>query len=149
MSLTSTLEGYLRTAAGTMSAPPCNSVRPGEPDNVNLPTIAYWFQGVRTWEANTLNQTQELSGWHIRIYAPATIRYTPADGGIELWVSDLTNAIRGQLYGHVGAGGTATGQGMELTDAIPGWAQVPNGILCRVVDMDWWAMLSNVHPIAV
>lgn len=150
MSLTTQLAAYLQAAADTMTGPPVEGgVRAGEPDNVNLPTIAYWYLGVRTWEANTLNRTQELSGWRIRIYCPVSARFVPADGGVDLWIATLTDAVRGQLYGHIGDGGFATGQGMELTDAVAGWAQAPNSQISRTVDMDWWAMLSDVHVIAV
>ena len=146
--LASALSGYLTTAGNAMTGPQLQGgVRPGEPDNVNLPTIAFWFLGTKTWEANTLSKTQELWGWHIRIYAPVGPRYTPIDGGVEAWISQLTQNIRAQLYGNVSAGGAATGVGMELTDATTGYAQM-GAQLNRVVDMEWWAMLSNVSAIA-
>ena len=146
MSVASALAGYLTTAAGAMTGPPIKEVRAGEPDVVNLPTIAYWYVATKTWEANTFSQTQELSVWHIRIYAPVGPRYTPIDGGVEAWIETLVDGIRGQLYGAVALGGAATGGGMELTDATAGWAQV-GGQMCRIVDMEMSAMLSNVHPI--
>ena len=145
--LATALKGYLSTAAAGMSGPPCKTVKSGEPDNVNLPTIAYWFIGLKTWEANTLSKTQILAGWHIRAYLPVGPNFTPINDDVEAWMFNLSMAIYAQLYGHVSAGGAATGIGMELTDAIPGYAQV-GAQLSRVVDMEWWAMLSNVSAIA-
>ncbi len=149
MSVQSVLEGYLATVAATMTAPACTTVWGGEPDNVNTPAVAYWFLGTRTWEANTLTRTQELEGWRIRLYLPLAARFTPDARIAEAWVVAFSNGIRAQLYGHIGAGGANTGQGMELTDALPGYWQVPTGTICRTVTMDWWAQLTDVHPIAV
>lgn len=147
--LTTALKGYLTTAAATMSAPACKAVVPGQPDNVNLPTVAFWYIGTKTWAANTLNRTQELEGYAIQLYLPNGPQFVPASGSGEDWIVELTNAIRGQLYGHVAAAGQATGQGMELTDATAGyWQSGSGGVLCRVVTMDWWAMLTDVHVIA-
>ena len=153
MSLTSVLDGYLATAVATMDAPPVTAVIGAEPDVVNTPTIGYWYLGTKvgdtqSWAPNTLNRTQEVQGWRIRIYLPLGPTFAPSSPAYEVWVVTLVDAIRGQLYGHVGAGGAATGQGMELTDAIAGY--LPMGkIWCRIVTMDWWAMLTDTHVIAV
>ena len=147
MSVATALLGYLQTAAATMSAPECTQVGGGEPDVVNVPTLAFWASGPETWEANTFTYTQEYSSWHIRGYLPVSARFTPASAAAEDWIVALGDAIRGQLYGHVSMGGEATGGGMELTDSKTGWAQIGNQ-LCRVIDMDCRAMMANVHVIA-
>ena len=147
MSIATAIHGYLAAAAATMTGPQVTAVRPGEPDVVDLPTIAYWYTGTGTWDANTLSRTQETSDWHIRVYLPAGARFVPIDGNIEDWIETLVGAIRGQLFGHVAMGGAATGGGLYLSDAVSGWAPV-NNILTRIVDMDLKVMRAAVHVIA-
>lgn len=147
--ITAALESYLSAATASVTSPSViTQIRPGEPDVVDLPTIAYWYIGQKTWEANTFTKTKEQWGFEIRILIPTGPRAVPMDTNLEQWLADLVNAIRGQLYGHIGAGGAATGEGMELTNAVTGW-YVVGGNLCRGVSMQWWPMLSNVHTIAV
>lgn len=148
MSVATELLSLLTTAAGSMTAPALTQIGGGEPDVVNLPTLAYWYVGQRTWEANTFSYTQERECWHIRGYLPVGSRFVAGNVDVEGWIVTLVGAIRGQLYGKVGLNGAATGEGITLSDATPGWAQVGNQ-LCRVVDMDLDAYLSNVHSIAV
>lgn len=146
--ITAALEGYLTAALATVTSPAViTQIRPGEPDTVDLPTVAYWYLGQKTWEANTFTKTQEQWGWRIRVIVPTGPRAVPMDTNLEQWMADLINAIRGQLWGNVGAGGANTGGGMELTDARTDWG-IYGGQLCRVATMDWWPMLSNVHDIA-
>ena len=147
MTIATALSGYLSTALATMTAPTAAEVRAGEPDVVNLPLVAYWYTGTKTWEANTLSVTQELSCWHVRIYVPVSARFTPIDGGVEGWIETLVGAIRAQLFGNVAMGGAATGGGLDIGDATSGWAQVGQQ-LCRVVDMDLEVMLAAVHTIS-
>lgn len=146
MSVASELQTYLAAAAATITAPTIATVRPGEPDTVNSPTIAYWYTGTKTWQANTFTATQELSCWHVRVYAQAGARFTPIDGGIEGWLESIVGAIRGQLWGHYSLDGAASGKGGSVTDAVAGWAQV-GGQLCRIADMDFEAMQTAVHTI--
>ncbi len=140
------LTSYLTTAGSSVTPVPV--IRSGEPDNVNVPTVAYWYLGVRTWEANTFTYTQELIGWMIRTYVPIGPRFVPGDGYIEAYLADLTDEIREELYGNLGAGGVATGEGAEISDAKPGYATV-GGQYCRIADMEVWYMVSNAHAIAV
>jgi len=147
MSVGTAIKTALGTAAATLSAPACTQVLAGEPDTVNLPTIAYMFMGIGTWEANTLNVTQELSRWHIRVYLPMGPQYSPAAGDSEDWMSLAIGAIRGQLEGAVALSGEATGGGLILGDATTGWMPV-GGQWIRVADMDLDVMMSAVHPIA-
>ena len=147
MSIASTLQTTFTAALSGISKPTVPSVRAGEPDTLNVATVAYWYTGTRTWQANTFSQTQELSCWHIRVYQPAPARFTPEDGGVDAWLEDVVNALRGAVYAHVGLGGAATGTGLTLSDATAGWLQT-GAVLCRVADMDLEAMLTAVHPIA-
>lgn len=146
MTVASELGTLLAAAAATMTAPTAATVTAGEPDNVNLPTFAYWYTGTKTWEANTFTASQELSSWHIRVYAPAGARYTPIDGGLEGWIESAVNAVRGQVLGKYAMGGASTGSGSWLSDATAGWAQ-PGGQMCRVADMDLDVAMTAVHPI--
>lgn len=147
MSVSTELGTRLSAAVTDAHAPFGIVVQAGEPDVVDLPTIAYWYMGVRTWEANTLSYTQELQDWHIRVYIPVGPVFVPQAGTIEDWLASIVDAIRGQLYGHVALSGAATGGGLELSDAKPSWADV-GAQWCRIADMDLEAMLANVHPIA-
>jgi hypothetical protein len=147
VSIATELDSLLNTAAATLASGPKTTVRAGEPDAVSDPTIAYWYTGTGTWEANTLSRTQEHSDWHIRIQLPAGPRYVPSDGAMEGWLEDAVNAVRQALWGAVGLGGAATGKGIELSDAKTGWANA-GGQWTRLADMDLQVDLSNVHPIA-
>jgi len=149
MSVATEIGTLLAAAAATLPATPKVVIQAGEPDTVNLPTFAYWYMGRGTWEANTFSVTQEQAWWHIRVYVPTGPRFTPSDISLDGWLSDAVDAIRGQFFGHVGLGGAATGQGLELTDAQAGWQGAPNTQLLRVVDMDLRAYVAAVHPIAV
>lgn len=147
-SLVGALEGYLGAAGATMSSPAvAGTVVAGEPPTIDRPTIAYWFLGIKPWETNTLGATQEMWGFHIRAYYPLGQRGTPPRSQVEAWIAGITSAIRAQLYGHVKAGNYATGSGIELSDAEAGTDNV-SGVECRVVDMEWWAQMSNVATIA-
>ena len=148
MTVATAIGDRLSAAVSDAHAPFGITVQAGEPDVVNTPTIAYWYMGTRTWEANTLSYTQELSDWHVRVYIPTGPVFTPQAGTVEDWLASIVDAIRGQFYGHVGLGGAATGEGLELSDAKSAWADV-GAQKCRIADMDLGAMLSNVHPIAV
>lgn len=151
MTVASALASLLATAAATLAVPPVPIVRPGEPDIVGqVPTVAYWFMGWRTWDANTLSRTQRLSCWHIRLYYPIGPRITPStDSSVEEWLEVATAAIDNKLWGNVGLLGAATGQGFELTEPQAGWLKDANEAESRVVDWDLAAMLSNVATIAV
>ena len=142
----SELQTLLAAAAATVTAPVVATVRPGEPDVVNTPTIAYWYTGTKTWQANTFAATQELSCWHVRVYGPVGPRFAPVDGGVEGWLEQVVGAVRGQVWGRYALAGAATGSGSSLSDAAAGWAQVA-AQLCRVADMDLEAMQTAVHPI--
>lgn len=153
-SLHDALSGYLSAAAAAvpppqaLTIPAISQILDAEPDVVNLPMMAFWYIGNKTWEANTFTWTQEQVGFAVVIYLPVPARYSPQAGFYDSWLANIVSAVRAQLWAHVGAGGAATGQGMELTNAVPGWDQKGNQ-LCRVVTMQWWPMLSNVHPIAL
>ena len=146
MSVASELQTYLSAAAATVTVPSVATVRPGEPDTVNVPVIAYWYTGTKTWQANTFSKTQELSCWHVRVYGPVGPRFTPIDGGVEGWLESVVDAVRGQLWGHYSLDGAATGTGASISDATAGWAQV-GAQLCRIADMDFEAMQTAVHDI--
>lgn len=145
--ISAALSGYLTTAAATMSSPSCSNVIAGEPPTINRATVAYWFIGIRPWDGNTLDRSQEEWGWRIRVYLPLGTQITPPREQAELWVANLASAIRSQLWGHTSAGGQATGNGIELGDATAAYTDV-SGVTCRIVDMDWWAQMANVATIA-
>lgn len=147
MTVASALLGYLQTAAATMTAPALTQVIAGQPDTISLPTLAYWYTGTKTWEANTLSKTQELSCWHLRVYLPQGTQFAPQAGNTQAWLEKLVDAIRGQLYGAVSLGGAATGGGMTLSDATVAWIQMGT-VWVQVVDMDLEAMMAAVHTIA-
>lgn len=146
MSIASELQTLFATAASGLSAPAGVDVRAGEPDVVNVPTIAYWYMSTRVWGANTLNKTQEISDWRIRVQLPSGPRFVPADAAIDAWLEDAVNAIRSALWGAVALGGAATGEGLELTDAKAGWLSSGDQF-SRVAEMDLGVYLSNVHTI--
>ncbi len=146
--LTANLETYLAAAGATMTNPAvAGTVVAGEPTNIDRPTIAYWFIGVKTWESNTLGKTQEMWGFHIALYYPFGQRNTPPRSQVEQWIGGVAMAVRSQLYGHVSVGGTATGLGMELTDAVASDDTIA-GVGCRRVDMEWWPFMAAVATIA-
>jgi hypothetical protein len=152
VSIASAIDARLQAAVSTIVAAypagPNPVVAAGEPDVVNMPTIAYWYTGTDVWESHTLSEAQEVSGWHIRIQLPAGPRFTPSNAWMEGWLEDAVNAVRAQFLGHAGLGGAATGQGGLVGGAKAGWADT-GGQWSRLADMDLPVFLSNVHPIAV
>lgn len=147
--LTTAIETKLATAAATMTNPSVRAdVVAGEPISVDRPTVAYWFDEIRTWESNTLGATQEQWVFAIRAYYPLSGRSgTPPRAQVEQWIGTVASAIRSQFFGDVSLGGEATGKGLDLSDTKFGHEDV--GVnRCRVAVMDLAVDMANVATIA-
>ena len=144
--LFSTFETHL-TTAGAAQTPPITQIIAGEPQAlVQDPTIAYWLLPVTPWVTNTLSKTQKIIGLHWEAYFPGSIRTDAVDLQIELRLADIALAIEAQLMADVSLGGNATGIGLDLSDATPGWVDFA-GVMCRSIGQDMHTYLAAVTDI--
>lgn len=146
--LFSTFQTHLATA-GAAQTPPIVQIIPGEPQAVpNAPEIAYWLLSITPWESNTLSKTQKILTLHWEAFFPGSIRSNAVDLNLELRLASLALAIEAELMGDLDLGGNATGEGLDLTDAIPRFLEVA-GTMCLTIGQDVHCYLSNVASIAV
>lgn len=141
-------EAHLVTA-GNAQSPAIVQVLRGEPINLtNAPVLAYWLQPITPWgPGNTLSKTQKILTLHWEAYFPGSEPTNDVNLNIELRAASIAFAVEAQLMGDVDLGGDATGLGLDLTDAVPGWTDFA-GVMCRSIGQDCHIYLAAVADIS-